>query len=82
MSTGITSFVYRNRADGVKNIASTTADNVNRRLLLEIAADYEQIAETLDRINAMESVIRKRADTSGRSVATGDGLASGTRNPS
>ena len=58
----ITSFAYRNRADGAKTIASTTVDNVNRRLLLEVAADYEQIAETLDRITAIEAVIRKRSD--------------------
>ena len=77
MSTGITSFVYRNRADGVKNIASTTVDNVNRRLLLEIAADYEQIAETLDRITAMEGVIRKRNDPA---IHAGPhGMAGGTR---
>jgi hypothetical protein len=40
-----------------------TADGVSRRLLLEIAHDYEQIAETLDRITAVESVIRKRQET-------------------
>ena len=60
---GIGAFVYRNRAGGARDIASMTADGVSRRLLLEIAHDYEQIAETLDRISAVESVIRKRQET-------------------
>jgi len=57
---GLGSFVYRNRAGGARDIASVTLDGVSRRLLLEIAHDYEDIAETLDRIAAIESVIRKR----------------------
>ena len=52
--------VYRNRAGGTRDIASVTADGVSRRLLLEIAADYEQIAETLDRIAAVQNVVRNR----------------------
>jgi len=57
---GITPFAYRNRAGGVRDIASMTLDGVSRRLLLEIADDYERIAEMLDRISATESVVRKR----------------------
>lgn len=57
---GIGAFVYRNRAGGARDIASVTVDGVSRRLLLEIARDYEEIAETLDRIAATESVIRQR----------------------
>src|SRR5215831_4521455 len=57
---GIGAFVYRNRAGGARDIASVTIDGVSRRLLLEIARDYEEIAETLDRIAATESVIRQR----------------------
>jgi hypothetical protein len=57
---GLGAFVYRNRAGGARDIASMTADGVSRRLLLEIAQDYEQVAETLERIAAVESVIRKR----------------------
>jgi hypothetical protein len=61
--SGIGSFVYRNRAGGARDIASVTVDGVSRRLLLEIAHDYEEVAETLDRIAATESVIRKRQTT-------------------
>jgi len=57
---GLGAFVYRNRAGGARDIASVTVDGVSRRLLLEIANDYEQIAETLERISAIEGVIRKR----------------------
>jgi hypothetical protein len=57
---GITPFVYRNRAGGLRDIASTTLDGVTRRLLLDVAGDYERLAETLDRIAATENVIRKR----------------------
>jgi hypothetical protein len=57
---GLGSFVYRNRAGGARDIASVTDDGVSRRLLLEIARDYEEVAETLDRIAATEGVIRKR----------------------
>jgi len=60
---GLGSFVYRNRAGGARDIASVTIDGVSRRLLLEIARDYEEVAETLDRIAATENVIRKRQET-------------------
>jgi hypothetical protein len=53
-------FMYRNRAGGARDIAAMTLDGVSRRLLIEIAHDYEEIAETLDRIAAIEGVIRKR----------------------
>lgn len=68
---GIGSFVYRNRAGGARDIASVTLDGVSRRLLLEIAHDYEEIAETLDRITAIEGVIRKR-QTAGAAADTND----------
>lgn len=61
---GLGAFVYRNRAGGARDIASVTLDGVSRRLLLEIARDYEEVAETLDRIAATENVIRKRQETS------------------
>jgi hypothetical protein len=60
MTIALTSFVYRNRAGGVRDIASRTHDNVIRRLLLEMAADYDQIAEMLERITATEALIGKR----------------------
>ena len=60
MTIALTSFVYRNRAGGVRDIASRTHDNVIRRLLLDIAADYEGVAEMLERIAATEALVSKR----------------------
>ena len=55
-----TVFRYRNRADAIREIAGTTLDSTTRRLLLEVAEDYESVAETLDRISATERVIDRR----------------------
>ena len=55
-----TVFRYRNRADAIREIAGTTLDSTTRRLLLEVAEDYESVAETLDRISATERVIDGR----------------------
>ena len=55
-----TVFRYRNRADAIREIAGTTLDSTTRRLLLEVADDYESVAETLDRISATERVIDRR----------------------
>ena len=55
-----TTFRYRNRAEAIREIAGTTLDSTTRRLLLEVAQDYDSVAEMLDRINATERVIGNR----------------------
>src|SRR6185436_17638649 len=55
-------FRYRNRADAIRDIAGTTLDTTTRRLLLEVAEDYESVAETLERISATEGVIDRRRE--------------------
>lgn len=52
--------MYRNRASVMRNLASMTHDGLSTQLLLEIAADYDRIAETQERITGMESIVRKR----------------------
>ena len=60
MQSDQTTFRYRNRAGAMRDIAGTTLDSTTRRLLLEVAEDYDAVAETLDRISATERVIDNR----------------------
>ena len=60
MQSDQTTFRYRNRAGAIREIAGTTLDSTTRRLLLEVAHDYETVAETLDRIGQTERVIDGR----------------------
>ena len=60
MHTDQTTYRYRNRAEAFREIAGTTLDSTTRRLLLEVAEDYDCLAETLDRITATERVIDGR----------------------
>ena len=60
LNAGRSAIGYRSRAGGARDVAARTLDGVTRRLLLEIAEYYEQVAETLDRIAAHERVVRNR----------------------
>ncbi len=60
MSAEPTIFGYRNRAEAIRVIRATTLDPGTRRLLLDVAEDYEQVAEILERIEQVQRVIGKR----------------------
>jgi hypothetical protein len=53
-------FGYRNRAKAVRDIRARTVDPGIRRLLDDVAADYEMVAEVLARIEQTQRVIAKR----------------------
>jgi hypothetical protein len=60
VSTTTASFLFRNRADALKAIREKTIDPGARRLLLDIVADYERVAEILLRIEQTQRVVAKR----------------------
>lgn len=60
VSTEATAIIFQNRADAFKAIREKTIDPGARRLLEEIAADYENLVETLKRIKQMQIVVSKR----------------------
>ena len=53
---------YRSRAGGARDVAFRTMDGVTRRLLFEIADGYDQMADILERITAVERLVRKRSE--------------------
>lgn len=55
-----TIFRYRNRAEAVRAIRARTLDPGTRRLLDDVADDYEKLAEILNRIDQTQRVIAKR----------------------
>ena len=55
-----TVFRYRNRAQAVRDIRARTVDPSLRRLLDDVAADYETLADVLGRIEQTQRVIAKR----------------------
>ena len=55
-----TIFRYRNRAQAVREIRARTLDPGLRRLLDDVAADYETLADVLTRIEQTQRVIAKR----------------------
>ena len=60
MSSEPTIFRYRNRAKAMREIRARTIDPGVRRLLDDVAADYETLAEVLARIDQTQRVIAKR----------------------
>ena len=53
-------FRYRNTAKAMRDIRARTVDPGIRRLLDDVAADYETVAEVLCRIEQTQRVIAKR----------------------
>jgi hypothetical protein len=53
-------FRYRHRAEEIRAMAEGTRDHLARRLLLNLASDYERLVETLHQISAKERDVRSR----------------------
>ena len=53
-------FRYRNRAKAIRDIRDRTVDPGMRRLMDDLAADYETVAEVLARIDQTQRVIAER----------------------
>ncbi len=53
-------FRGRNKAEAMRTIRARTVDPGTRRLLNDVAADYETLAEILTRIEQTQRVIAKR----------------------
>ena len=57
-------FLYRERAEEVRNVAEMVKGEVARKILLQVVADYEELArqqEAMSRAHAAASSARGRA---------------------
>ena len=52
-------FQYRNRAEAIRAIRARTVEPGIRRLLDDVADDYEMLADILNRIDMTQAVIAK-----------------------
>ena len=59
-------FRYQHRAEEVRTMADSTRDLTARRLLLNLASNYEQLVEHLHQISAKEREVRSHLAKSER----------------
>ena len=52
---------YRAHAEQLRSIAADTADKTSRDILLQIADDYDRMAQSLQSIDRTNKVLRTRA---------------------